>query len=88
MNPKMPHPRRPSRQGGKPAPAFADQELIERCRNAPVAVLRAIDQWREHRGMPRLWPDIERVRARQAARAGRATTVARLKMFLAERGLR
>jgi hypothetical protein len=88
MNPKMPRPRPVSRQCGKPAPAFADQELIERCRNAPVAVLRAIDCWREQRGMPRLWPDIERVRARRAARAGRATTVARLKMFLAERGLR
>lgn len=88
MSPKMPHPRRPSRQGGKPAPTFADQELMERCRNAPLAVLRAIDQWREQRGMPRLWPDIERVRSRRAARAGRATTVARLKMFLAERGLR
>ena len=88
MNPKMPRPRPVSRQGGKPAPAFADQELIERCRNAPVAVLRAIDCWREQRGMPRLWPDIERVRARRAARAGRATTVARLKMFLADRGRR
>lgn len=65
---------------------LADQELAERCRNAPPAVQRAIDTWRESRGLPRLWPGDVPAKPRTTARRTPPTSVRRLKKFLAQRG--
>lgn len=58
---------------------LGDQELRERCRNAPLFIRRHIDARREARGLPPLWG------SRRAGKqgAGGAALVARMKSFLA-----